>query len=210
MNLAELQAAIGSYTENVFDTVDLNTFIVQAEERINNSVQLPSARKTATVSAAPNVATVALPVDYLAPYSLALVTPVTGNLEYLLNKNPDFVQETFPIGSFVGPPSHYAQVSPYEFILGPVPNVAYSLQLVYFGYPASITIGGTSWLGENFSPALLYGSLVEAYIFMKGEADILAAYEAKFKEAVALLKQLVDAKTRQDSYRAGQVRYPVV
>lgn len=210
MNLSELQAAIGSYTENVFDTVDLNTFIVQAEERINNSVQLPSARKTATLTAAPSVATVALPADYLAPYSLARVTPATGDLEYLLNKDPNFVQEAFPIGSFVGPPSHYAQVAPYELILGPVPNVAYSLQLVYFGYPSSITVGGTSWLGDNFSSALLYGSLVEAYIFMKGETDMMAAYDAKFKEAVALLKQLVDAKTRQDSYRAGQIRYPVV
>lgn len=209
MNLAELQAAIGSYTENVFDTVDLNTFIVQAEERINNSVQLPAARKTATLTAAPNVAFVPLPADYLAPYSLALVAPATGNYEYLLNKDPNFVQEAFPIGSFVGTPSHYAQVAPYELVLGPIPNVAYSLQLVYFGYPTSITIAGTSWLGDNFSPALLYGSLLEAYIFMKGETDIMAAYDAKFKEAVAMLKQLVDAKTRQDSYRAGQVRYPV-
>jgi hypothetical protein len=218
MTLAELHAAIASYTENVFDVSTLNTFIRQAEQRINTSVQLPAARLTSMTTATATFPTVPVPANYLAPYSLAVVNPTTGDLEYLLFKDPSFLREAFPTGanvgglpgSFVGRPTHYAQVDPYVFILGPVPDMAYSLQLVYFGYPPSITVAGTSWLGDNFSPALLYGALVEAYIYMKGEPDIMTVYDTKFKEALELLKQLVDARARQDSYRSGQTRYPVL
>lgn len=210
MTHAELLTEIQSYLENEFSTTDLNTFIVQAEERIYNSVQLPSSRKTATLTATPSVTTVTLPVDFLASYSLAVVIPATGAVEYLLNKDPNFIREAFPQATSTGVPTHYGQITPYEFIIGPTPAAAYSMPLVYFGYPVSITVAGTSWLGENFSPALLYGSLVEAYTFMKGEQDMMAIYDGKFKEALAMLKQLVDAKGRQDSYRTGQVRYPVI
>lgn len=209
MTHAELLTEIQSYLENEFSTTDLNTFIVQAEERIYNSVQLPSSRKTATLTTTPSVQSVTLPVDYLASYSLAVVIPATGAVQYLLNKDPNFIREAFPQPTATGVPTHYGQIAPYEFILGPTPTLAYSMPLVYFGYPTSITVAGTSWLGENFSPALLYGSLVEAYTFMKGEQDMMAIYDGKFKEALAMLKQLVDAKGRQDSYRTGQVRYPV-
>jgi len=211
VDYAALTASIQSYTENEFSTTDLNTFIQQAEQRINNSVQLPAARKNASITTSPNNSAVTVPTDYLATYSLAVVNPSTGDLDYLLNKDPNFVQEAFPIGTYVGKPTHYAQISPSEFILGPVPDLAYALRLVYFGYPESITTSATgrSWLGDNFDSVLLYGSLVEAYTFMKGEQDMMAVYDAKFKEALAMLKQLVDAKVRQDAYRAGQIRYPV-
>lgn len=209
MNLAELQAAISSYTENEFSVTDLNTFIVQAEERINNSVQLPSARKVAALTTTPSVETLTVPVDYLASYSFAITNPTSGEVSYLLNKDPSFIRESFPVATAVGFPTHYAQIAPYQFILGPTPAAAYTLSLVYFGYPTSITVAGTSWLGDNFSAPLLYGSLVEAYTFMKGEQDMMAVYDGKFKEALAMLKQLTEAKGRQDSYRTGQVRYPV-
>lgn len=211
MNLTELRTAIASYTENEFSNTDLDTFIVQAEERINNSVQLPAARKTATLNTFPYTPWIDLPSDYLYTYSLAVEEPVTMNSKFLLQKDPSFVQEAFPDGQYAGFPTHYAQTGPYRFILGPIPDTYYTVLLVYFGYPVSITVAptGRTWLGDNGSSALLYGSLVEAYTFMKGEQDMMAVYDAKYKEALALLKQLADAKIRQDSYRAGQVRYPV-
>lgn len=211
MNLTELRTAILSYTENEFSTADLNTFIVQAEERINNSVQIPAARKTATLSTAPYTPWVDLPADYLYAYSVAVEAPVTMNSQFLLQKDPNFVQEAFSDGQYVGFPTHYAQTGPYRFIFGPIPDTYYRVYVVYFGYPESITVSSTgrSWLGDNASFALLYGALVEAYTFMKGEQDMMALYDAKFKEALAMLKQLADAKIRQDSYRTGQVRYPV-
>ncbi len=209
MNLTEIRDAIRSYTENEFSNAELDTFIVQAEERIHNSVQLPSARKAATLATIASVETVTLPVDFLAAYSLGVVIPSTGAVEYLLNKDPNFIREAFPVGTAVGLPTHYGQITPYEIVLGPTPAVAYSLRLVYFGYPTSITVANTSWLGDNFSAPLLYGALVEAYTFMKGEQDMMAVYDGKFKEALAMLKQLTEAKGRQDSYRTGQVRYPV-
>jgi hypothetical protein len=95
------------------------------------------------------------------------------------------------------------------FILGPTPDANYSSELHYFYYPESITTAGTSWLGDNFSSALLYGSLLEAYTYLKGEQDIINQYQKRYDEAMILLKQLADGKDRQDSYRSGQVRYPV-
>lgn len=207
MNYAELVAEIKSYTENEFNTTDINTFITQAEQRILNSVQLPASRKLSTLTTSIGVATIALPADYLATFSVALQLP-SGSLSYLLNKDANFLREAFPSTS-TAQPTHYALTGAYEFTLAPIPNAAYTVNLAYFGYPASITTATTSWLGENFSSVLLYGSLVEAYTFMKGEQDIMAVYDAKFKEAMVMLKQLADAKNRQDTFRDGQVRYPV-
>lgn len=209
MDLTELRAAISSYTENEFSNTDLDTFIVQAEQRINNSVQLPAARQSASRTATPGANLVVLPTDFLAMYSVAVLTPGTNAANYLLQKEPNFIQEAFPFGSYTGMPTHYAQLGASSILIGPMPDVSYAMELIYFGYPPSITTAVNSWLGDNFSSVLLYGSLVEAYTFMKGEQDMMAVYDTKFKEALAMLKQLVDAKFRQDSYRAGQVRYPV-
>lgn len=216
MNLTELRAAISAYTENVFSVTDLDTFIRQAEQRIYNSVQLPSSRNTATLTTLAGVDFVIPPGgtfnQYLAPYSLAVVVPPTQIRQFLLFKDPTFIRSAFPNaapGTGQGMPTHYAQIGA-NLLLGPTPDAVYTLELVYFGYPESITTStNPTYLGNNFDSALLYGSLVEAYIFMKGEQDVMAAYDAKFKESVALLKQLVDAKLRQDTYRSGQVRYPV-
>jgi hypothetical protein len=208
MNYSELVAEIGSYTENSFSTADINTFITQTEQRILNSVQLPASWKYTTLTTTIGSAELTIPADYLSTLTVALQLP-SGNYAYLLNKDYSFLREAFP-STATGQPQYYALSESYEFTLAPIPNSAYTVKLSYFGYPNSITEpAGTSWLGDNFSSVLLYGSLVEAYTNMKGDADLLQVYESKFKEAAALLKQLVDGKNRQDSFRGEQVRYPV-
>jgi len=208
MNYNQLVASLQSYTENVFSTTDVNTFITQAEQRIANAVQLPASFKYSTLTTSIGVATLTLPADYLATFSVALQLP-SGAQAYLLNKDFTFLREAFPTTA-TGQPTHYALSQAYEFTLAPIPNAVYPVNLSYYGYPSSITApAGTSWLGDNFSSVLLYGSLVEAYTFMKGDQDVMALYDTKFKEAMGLLKQLADAKNRQDTFRSDQVRYPV-
>lgn len=208
MNYNQLVAELQSYTENVFSVADVNTFITQAEQRIANAVQLPASFKYSTLSTSIGVATLTLPADYLATFSVALQLP-SGAQAYLVNKDFTFLREAFPTTA-TGQPQYYALSQAYELTLAPIPGAVYPVNVAYYGYPDSITLpAGTSWLGDNFSSALLYGSLVEATIFMKGEQDIMSYYDSKFKEAMGLLKQLADAKNRQDTFRSDQVRYPV-
>lgn len=208
MNYNQLVAELQSYTENVFSVADVNTFITQAEQRIANAVQLPASFKYSTLSTSIGVATLTLPADYLATFSVALQLP-SGTQAYLLNKDFTFLREAFPTTA-TGQPQYYALSQAYELTLAPIPSAVYPVNVAYYGYPDSITLpAGTSWLGDNFSSALLYGSLVEAYSYMKGDQDIMALYDTKFKEAMGLLKQLADAKNRQDTFRSDQVRYPV-
>lgn len=208
MNYNQLVASLQSYTENVFSTTDVNTFITQAEQRIANAVQLPASFKYSTLTTSIGVATLTLPADYLATFSVALQLP-SGTQAYLLNKDFTFLREAFPTTA-TGQPQYYALSQAYEITLAPIPGAVYPVNVAYYGYPDSITLpAGTSWLGDNFSSVLLYGSLVEAYTFMKGDQDVMALYDTKFKEAMALLKQLADAKNRQDTFRSDQVRYPV-
>jgi hypothetical protein len=208
MNYNQLVDELQSYTENVFSTADVNTFITQAEQRIANAVQLPASFKYSTLTTSIGVATLTLPADYLATFSVALQLP-SGAQAYLLNKDFTFLREAFPTTA-TGQPQYYALSQAYEFTLAPIPNAVFPVNVAYYGYPDSITLpAGTSWLGDNFSSALLYGSLVEAYTFMKGDQDVMALYDTKFKEAMGLLKQLADAKNRQDTFRSDQVRYPV-
>ena len=208
MNYSELVAEITSYTENAFATVDINTFITQTEQRVLNFVQLPASWKITTLSAASGVPVVTLPSDYLAIFSVAIIDG-SGNQTQLLNKDYSFLREAFPNPATTGVPVNYALSGDYQITLAPTPNTTYPVSFTYFGYPDSIVTAGTSWLGDNFSSVLLYGSLVEAYTFMKGATELIQLYDTKFKEALDLLKNLVDGKNRQDSYRGGQVRYPV-
>jgi hypothetical protein len=208
MNYNQLVAELQSYTENVFSTADVNTFITQAEQRIANAVQLPASFQYSTLTTSIGVATLTLPADYLATFSVALQLP-SGAQAYLLNKDFTFLREAFPTTA-TGQPQYYALSQAYEITLAPIPGAVYPVNVAYYGYPDSITLpAGTSWLGDNFSSVLLYGSLVEAYTFMKGDQDVMALYDTKFKEAMGLLKQLADAKNRQDTFRSDQVRYPV-
>ena len=212
MTYTQLVTEIQDYTENTFQTADINTFITQAEQRIYNTVQLPALRKNVTGTTTTGNKYLAMPSDWLATFSLAVINANNEYL-YLLNKDVNFIRQSFPDtdAAFYAEPEYYAVFDQNTFILGPTPDASYTMELHYFYYPESITTvsGGTTWLGNNFSSALLYGSLLEAYTYMKGEADVLANYKARYDEAMMLLKQLSDGKDRQDAYRSGQVRYPV-
>ncbi len=221
MNYAALVVAISDYTENTFQTVDVNLFITQAEQRIYNSVQFPSLRKNVNGVMATGNKYLACPGDFLAPYSLAAYPASgTGDYLYLLNKDVNFMREAYPNPATTGTPKYYALFGPavagstitneLTFILGPTPDAAYNVELHYYYYPESITTAssGQTWLGDNFDSVLLYASLVEAYTYMKGEQDMMALYNQKFMEALALAKRLGDGLERSDSYRSGQYRAP--
>ena len=234
MNYTELKKAIRGYVENDFPTItfsdsvttftsdeQLATFVKQAEQRIFNFVQPPIFRKSVIGVFDADNPYLTCPSDFLSPFSLAVINLTTGRRDFLLNKDVEFIREAYPIPTSTGRPRHYAMFGPMvnagiittdiSLIVGPTPDLNYPAELHYFYYPESMTTvsGGTTWLGNNFSSALLYGSLLEAYTYMKGEADVLANYKARYDEAMMLLKQLSDGKDRQDAYRSGQVRYPV-
>jgi len=280
MNYTQLTAAIQAYTNNT-DTdfvAQIPVFVKQAEQRIDNTVQVANLRKNMTGNLQAGNKYLPCPQDFLSAYSLALYaaptptatgtaaaltivvssatdivagmfvsgtgiatgavvstivgTTVTltiantgtvagtvtfqGNYIYLLNRDVNFIRETYPNPSQRATPKHYAIFGPSSsnvnelvFILGPTPNADYKAELHFYYYPESIVTAGTSWLGDNFDTVLLYGSLVEAYTYMKGEADMLALYDGKYKEALGLLKNLGDAKQRGDAYQDGQVKLPV-
>jgi hypothetical protein len=209
MNYAELVAEIESYTENQFQTTDINTFIEQAEQRIYNSVQLPALRKNVTGSLTAGNSYLTAPNDWLATFSIAVID-ASGNYKYLLDKDVNFIRSSYPSPTSTGLPEYYALFDQNSFILGPTPDAYYTSELHYYYYPESIVTAGTTWLGNNFDSTLLYGSLLEAYTYMKGEPDVIAGYQKRYDDAMFLLKQLGDGKNRRDSYRNGQVRVPVV
>jgi hypothetical protein len=234
MNYAQLVASIEAYTENNFPDVTLadgsietskeqvDRFIQQAEQRIYNTVQFPSLRKNVTGFSTANNKYLACPSDFLAVYSMAVVDGVvngninTGVYEYLLNKDVNYIRQAYPTPNDTGLPKYYAlfgaqtnDANELTFILGPTPDASYPVELHYYYYPESITTAGQTWLGDNFDSVLLYGSLVEAYTFMKGETDILALYDGKYKEALGLAKRLGDGMERGDAYRDGQYKQKV-
>jgi hypothetical protein len=210
MNYAELSAAIQAYTENTeADFVaNIPVFVEQAEQRIYNSMQFPSIRKNVTGSVSTNNKYLGCPSDFLAVYSMAVVDG-TGAYEYLLNKDVNFIRQAYPVPTDTGLPRYYALFGPQSndvneltFIVGPTPDATYVVELHYYYYPPSIVTASTTWLGDNFDSVLLYGSLVEAYTYMKGEQDMMALYNGKYQEAVALAKRLADGMERQDAYRS--------
>ena len=216
MNYAALVSAISAYTENTFPTVDMNMFITQAEKRIYNTVQIPSLRKNVTGSTTTSNKYLQCPLDFLSAFSLAAINPTTGAYTYLLNKDVNFIREVYSTPTTTGAPKYYAIFGPRSdneaeltFILGPTPDAAYGTELHYFYYPESIVTASNTWLSDNYDPALLYGSLVEAYTNMKGEQDMIGLYDGKYKEALGQLKRLGDGLERQDAYRSGQARVPV-
>lgn len=219
MNYAALVTAISDYTENTFPTSAMNTFITQAEQRIYNTVQFPSLRKNVTGSITASNKYVSCPNDFLAPYSLAVYPVAGGDYTFLLNKDVNFIREAYPNPTSTGTPKYYALFGPtvtsgtitteLSLILGPTPDTTYNTELHYYYYPESITTASTTWLGDNFDSVLLYGSLVEAYTYMKGEQDIIGLYDSKFKDAIILAKRLGDGMERQDAYRSGQFRQQV-
>jgi hypothetical protein len=201
----------GTGTSTISGTAQINTFIYQAEQRIFNSVQLPDFRKNVTGQCTTGNKYLNVPSDWLATFSLAAIDPVTGAQSYLLNKDVEYIRECYPVPTVTGVPKYYAIFDDTTFIVGPTPDVDYNMELHYFYYPISIvnSSSGTSWLGDNFDSVLLYGSLLEAYTFMKGEADVIQNYMARYNEALMMLKQLGEGKNRQDTYRTMQARIPV-
>ena len=218
MNYTELSDRIQAYTENDFpvsagnltSAQQIATFVQQAEDRIYNSVQLPSLRKNVTGVCTINNTYLACPTDFLSVFSMAVIQ-ANGEYEYLLNKDVNFIRQAYPAPTATGTPKYYALFGPrsanpteLSFMLGPTPNANLTIELHYFFYPESIVTAGTSWLGDNYDPVLLYGALREAYIYMRGEADMIANIEAKYNEALGQLKRLGDGLERNDAYRAGQ------
>jgi hypothetical protein len=235
MTYTELIAAIQSYTENTFPETylytnatvspqaQLNTFITQAEQRIYNTVQFPSLRKNVTGVTSSGNKYLSCPGDFLATYSLAVVT--ADGQEFLLNKDVNFIRQAYPKATDTATPKYYALFGPttsndpspvitneLSFILGPTPDAVYDVELHYYYYPQSITTAasGQTWLGDNFDTVLLYGSLVEAYTYMKGEADIMTFYEKKYQDALGQLNRLGTGLERGDAYRDGQAKIKVM
>lgn len=221
MNYTQLSNAIQAYTENTEANfvAQIPVFVQQAEQRIYNTVQFPSLRKNVTGSTSANNKYLGCPGDFLAVYSMAVVdgTLASGTYEYLLNKDVNFIRQSYPQADDTGLPKYYAlfgsqfnDPNELSFILGPTPDDSYNVELHYYYYPESIVTANTTWLGDNFDSVLLYGSLVEAYTYMKGEADMMATYNTKYQEALMLAKRLGDGMERQDAYRSGQYRQKVI
>ena len=186
MNYQELVAAIETYTENTFTETELGTFAQQAEQRIYNTVQLANLRKNVIGSFTSGNKYLSTPADFLSVYEISVVDG-SGNYIALLNKDVNFIREVYPAPSSTGVPKYYAIFGPVtnldtelSLIVGPMPNSSYAVELHYYYYPESIVTAGTTWLGDNFDSALLYGSLVEAYTFMKGEMDLMGIYDGKY------------------------------
>jgi hypothetical protein len=211
VNFQELSEAIQTYTETTESSFVANipTFVQLAEERIYNSVQIPAIRKNVIGNLTAGNKYLTLPTDWLATFSLAVIDPVTSAQEFLLDKDVNYIRQAYPNPNLQGKPQHYAQFDENTLILGPTPDANYGAELHFYYYPQSIVTAGTSWVGDNFETVLLYGALREAIIYQKGEADLVANYEAKYQESLALLKVLGDGKNRRDAYRSGQVRVPV-
>jgi hypothetical protein len=222
MTYTELVAAIEAYTENYEElfVANIPVFVRQAEKRIYNTAQIPALRKNVTGETKANNKYLPCPVDFLSTYSLAIID-ADGNYEYLLNKDVNFIRAAYPSPSDTGIPRYYSIFGPavaseiisdeLTFILGPTPDAVYSAELHYYYYPESITeaADGRTWLGDNYDPVLLYGSLMEAYTFMKGEQDVMAFYAQKYADALQQLIRLGDGLERGDAYREGQARIKV-
>jgi|TARA_R110000803_G_scaffold143886_1_gene209858 hypothetical protein len=205
-----LKQSIQDYTNNTETTFvnNLDEFIVEAEEAIIKLVDLPYFRKSVTGQLTSDNQYLTMPTDFLAPYSLAIDN---SGYEYLLFKDVSFMREAYPSSSTTGIPKYYAMFNNESFIVAPTPSSNLTAELHYRYKPASITVtsDGTTWIGTNASDCLLYGSLVEAYTFMKGEADVLANYKERFALAIDRLKVLGEGRDTKDNYRSGPPRKPV-
>lgn len=219
MDYAALVSAVSSTLENTFVTEDMDRFIQQAETRVYNAVLFPSLRRTVTGALTVNDPYFAAPTDFLAVFSYAVIAPGTDEYTFLLDKDTNFIREAYPSPTVTGTPKHYALFGPavsgvtplteLRFLLGPTPDAAYATEMQYFYYPESIVTAGTTWLGDNFDPVLLYGTLVEAYTFLKGEADMMAKYDQMYRDALVMAMRLGNGLERSDVYRSGQVRQKV-
>ena len=207
--LATLKSAIQDYLETTETTFvnNLDVIIQQAEDRILKSVQLPDFRVNKTGNMTAGNQYLGIPSDFLAPYSLAVDN---SGYEYLIFKDVNFIREAYPSPSTTGTPKYYGIFDDNTFIIGPTPDENFTSELHYFYKPESITVSvtGTSWLGDNAESTLLYGCLLESYIFLKGNPDLMEIYSARYEDALGKLKALGEGYSTTDSYRSGSVRLP--
>ena len=211
MNYTQLVNLVKQYTQNEETSFVANipVFVQLAEERIYNAVFIPAIRKNQIGTLTPNNKYLTVPADWLANFSLAVITPITNAQSFLIDKDVNFIRECYPDPDDTGVPKYYAIFDDNTFILGPTPDSNYQVELHYYYYPESIVTASTSWLGDNFETVLLYGTLREAYLYMKGEQDIITYYEQKYQESLGLLKLLGEGKDRRDAFRSGLNRIPV-
>jgi hypothetical protein len=217
MNYADLVTAVTDYCENTFQTADMNIFIKQAEQRIYNTAQPANLRKNVTGTLSTGNKYLQAPADFLAAYSLAIYPASgTGEYLYLIDKDANFMREAYPNPATTGKPKHYAIFGPQStnvreltFILGPTPDADYKAELHFFYYPESIVTATNTWLSDNFDSVLLYGTICEAFVYMRQEGDMVKLANDRYVQAIALYKNLADGKQRGDAYRDGQVRVPV-
>jgi len=217
MNYTQLVTQVNDYCENHFPTDNINAFIRQEEQRIYNTAQPANSRKNVTGALSSGNKYLGCPADFLSVYSLAIYPASgTGDFLFLLNKDVNFMREAYPNPTTTGKPKHYALFGPQSndineltFIVGPTPNAAYMAELHYYYYPESIVTATNTWLGDNFDSVLLYGTICEALVYMKSEADMMTVANERYVQAIALYKNLADGKQRGDAYRDGQVRVAV-
>jgi 6-pyruvoyl-tetrahydropterin synthase len=207
MNYTEITNAIKEYTDNTETTFvnNIPNFVRQTEERIYRSILIPELRKNVTTSLSTSNRFLAKPTDFLAVFSIAVVDG-SSNYSFLLPKDVNFIREAYPATATSGLPVYYSLFDGDNFLIAPTPDSTYTVQLHYYYDPPSIVTSSTSWLGDNAEATLLYGTLVEAYTFMKGEADIISFYKTRYDEAMAGLQQLADGRNKRDSYRNGEPR----
>ena len=206
MNYTELTAAIKDYTNNTGTefSAAIPTFVKQAEQLIYRSVNLPVNRKNVAGNMTDGNAYLTMPTDFLFPLSLSITS--SSNQIFLLNKDANFIRSTYPNASTEGTPKYYGVFDVDTFIIGPTPDANYTTELHYYYQPNSIVTDSTSWLGTNADTVLLYGSLVEAYVYMKGDADMMQLYQQRYDEALQLLKIQAEGRMTGDEYREGTIR----
>lgn len=213
MTKAELYALLDSYLENDETSFQDNRdqFVKLAEEDIFRQVQLPELRKNSTSNFTANIPYLQTPSDFLAPYSMAVIS--SGTYTYLISKDVNFIREVYPNPTTdVGVPRFFSQFDDDTFIIGPTPNSNYGVELHYFYLPTSLSEmadGDETWLSINAENALLFGALLHGYIYMKGDQDVINSYKEQFQKAIADLKILAEGRNRKDSYRTSDKRLPV-
>ena len=210
MNYSTLVQSIKDYTQNTETTFvnNIDAFISAAEERLLFDVQLPVFRKNQQGTLSQSNKYLALPSDFLAPFSLSVITG--GNYYFLLNKDVNYLQEAYPDESETGRPQFYAIFNDDNLLVAPMPDVDYTMEFHYLYEPTGLSsTNTTTWLSSNATNALLYATLIEAYVFMKGDAEIMTYYQTRYQECLSRIKNLDEGRVRKDVYRSGQLRIPV-
>lgn len=212
MNYTDLKALVQQYlecSETTFNT-NIDTFIQLAEEDIYRSVQLPDLVQTATSNCITNSPYIPLPQDFLSQYYLAVI--VNGSYQMLLSKDHTFIREVYPDQTATGVPRFFAVFNENALIVGPTPDQDYPVELNYFYFPPSLTVGDgsqTTWVSENAEQAMLFGTILQGYIYLKGDQDVIKMYSDRYQNALAQLKTIAEGRDRKDSYRKSDRRLPV-